>query len=138
MPEASAVLQRTLLAVVLIVIATPALAVKPVLPPPPEQQQETQQQEPAVPVPTGKPKCIQQKDTFTEAKTFVIELSNACEQRMRCTVHAYVVNSRGPTKGFATLTLAPASKGAAAHRSYVMKLKESYGSAEVSRSCKVL
>lgn len=101
----------------------------------PPQQQQTQQ---PAPTPPEQPKCISQKDDFKPDKTFVVELTNSCERRMRCTIRAYVVNSCGPTKGQATLTLARASKGAAARKAFVMKLKEAYGSADVSRRCKEL
>ena len=53
-------------------------------------------------------------------------------------MRAYIVNSAGPTKGKATLTLEPASKGADARKVYVIKLKESYGQANSSQSCETL
>jgi hypothetical protein len=43
------------------------------------------------------PECISQNDDFTNHQTFEVTLTNGCEQRFRCTVRAYVVNSRGPT-----------------------------------------
>jgi hypothetical protein len=49
-----------------------------------------------------------------------------------------IVNSRGLEKGVRTLLLAPKAAGAAAHKTYVMRLKESYGSASLSRSCRDL
>ena len=149
--------QRTLTAVaaatLLVACCAGAWALKPVLPPgvpqgsPPPQMQgttpqfmpdgQTQAAQPA-PLPPEKPVCIAETTTFTAKKTFVVALTNSCEQRMRCTVNAYVVNSRGPASGRATLTLAPGSKGAASRKAYVMKLKENYGSANVSRSCRMV
>jgi hypothetical protein len=83
--------------------------------PPNGAQQDGQQQ-------TDEPACIVHTEDFTPSKTFVIELTNTCEQRIRCTLHAYIVNASGPTKGEATLTLEPASKGANAHKVYTVKL----------------
>ena len=59
-----------------------------------------------------------------------------CEQRMQCKISAYVVGAHGPSQGSATLTLAPKSKGAAAQQSYVMKIKDRFGTGTVSRECK--
>ena len=97
----------------------------------PEMTQKT-------PVPQKPPNCIADKLGFKPDKTYVVELANLCELRMRCKINAYVVTSRGPMTGRKTLTLAPTSKGAAAHKVYVMKLKEAGGTADVSRQCKVL
>lgn len=80
--------------------------------------------------------CIADKSGF-KGKAYVVELANLCELHVRCKINAYVVTSRGPTRGRKTLTLAPASKGAAAHKVYVMKLTEAGGTADVSRQCKV-
>jgi len=82
--------------------------------------------------------CIVHNEDFTASKTFVIELTNTCEQRIRCTLHAYVVNAMGPTKGEATLTLEPVSKGTEARKLYILKLKENYGEANTSQSCEML
>jgi hypothetical protein len=81
--------------------------------------------------------CVADKSGFKD-KTYVVELANLCERRMRCQINAYVVTSRGPIKGRKTLTLAPVSKGAAARKVYVMKLTEAGGTADVSRHCKEL
>jgi hypothetical protein len=99
--------------------------------PPNDAQQDGQQ-------PTNERTCIVHNEDFTASKTFVIELTNTCEQRIRCTLHAYIVNASGPTKGEATLTLEPASKGADARKVYTVKLKESYGEANTSQSCETL
>lgn len=80
--------------------------------------------------------CIADKSGF-KGKAYVVELANLCELHVRCKINAYVVTSRGPTRGRKTLTLAPASKGAAAHKVYIMKLTEAGGTADVSRQCKV-
>lgn len=68
--------------------------------------------------------------------TFHIMLKNGCERRLRCTIRAYHVDSSGPHTGNATLTLAPKSKGAAANKSYVMKVNDMGGTANISHACK--
>jgi hypothetical protein len=86
-----------------------------------------------------KRECIDDRSGFRskgKANAFVVELTNSCEQRFRCTVNAYVVNAFGAVRGRAVLTLAPKSKGEAAHKSYAIKVKSSGGTANISRSCK--
>jgi hypothetical protein len=99
-----------------------------------EAQPKTTQKTPVAQMP---PNCIADKSGFKD-KSYVVELANLCERRVRCKINAYIVTSRGPTSGRKTLTLAPASKGAAAHKVYVMKLTEAGGTADVSRQCKML
>jgi len=65
-------------------------------------------------------------------------LTNSCEKRLKCTVHAYVVGSHGPATGKGTVILAPRSKGADARKSYVMKVKQMGGMASVSHECKAI
>jgi hypothetical protein len=72
----------------------------------------------------------------TKGATFHIMLKNTCERRLRCTVNIYHVDSRGPHKGAGTLMLAPKSKGDKANKSYVMKVGEMGGSANISHECK--
>jgi hypothetical protein len=83
-------------------------------------------------------KCVVNNSDFTPNNTFVMELTNTCEQRYRCTVRAYIVNAAGPTRDEAVLTLEPASKGAEARKVHTVKLKESYGEAHSSQSCEAL
>ena len=88
--------------------------------------------------PAEEKKCITVDTDFKEvdkAAAFVIALTNHCEKRTRCTVNAYVVNSFGPNTGRTVLTLAAKSKWTAAHKSYVMKVKQAGGMASVSHSC---
>jgi len=68
----------------------------------------------------------------------MMELTNTCEQRFRCTVRAYIINAAGPTRDEAVLTLESASSGAAARKVHIVKLKESYGEAHSSQSCEAL
>lgn len=85
--------------------------------------------------------CIADHSTFRtvgKIEAYVIELRNACEQRFRCIVDAYVVTARGPAQARVTLTLGPASKAAAARKSHVVNVRSSGGMASVSRSCKTL
>jgi hypothetical protein len=127
-------------------VATAAAANKrlPNLPPGQEPPAAVAQQEPSQletqqqAAPKKPPNCIADKAGFKPNKTFVIEISNRCELRVRCTVSAYIVTSRGPTSGRKVLTLAPVSKGAAAHKTYVIRLNEAGGMANSSHSCKVL
>jgi hypothetical protein len=96
---------------------------------PPQDQGQT---------PPEQRKCVVNNSDFTPNNTYVMELTNTCEQRFRCTVRAYIVNAAGPTRDEAVLTLEPASKGAEARRVHIVKLKESYGEAHSSQSCEAL
>ncbi len=93
---------------------------------------------PAEPAASAK-KCVTDDSGFKQrgkAATFEIALANTCAQRMRCTVTAYVTTAGGPTSGKAVLILAGKSDGAAAKKTYVMKVKSAGGMANVSRDCK--
>ena len=76
--------------------------------------------------------------TRGKAVTYVITLENKCEQRLKCIVDAYVVGAKGPASGHTTMILAPQSQGAAAKKSYAMKVKAAGGMAQLSRDCKQL
>ena len=107
-------------------------------PPAVEPQPPAEQPKAADAQPAEEKKCISVDTEFKrdgKEASFVIALTNNCERRTRCTVNAYVVNSFGPNTGRAVLTLAEKSKGAAAHKSYVMKVKQAGGMASVSHSC---
>jgi hypothetical protein len=69
--------------------------------------------------------------------SYVITLENKCEKRLKCEVFAYVVGAKGPSAGHAVLRLGAKSSGAAAKKSYAMKVKAAGGTANVSRDCKV-
>jgi hypothetical protein len=101
-------------------------------------QQPPQSQAPTKEQPQQPPNCVASKEQFKPNKTFVIDFVNSCERRVRCTIHAYVVTSRGPKRGHKTLTLGPKSKGKAAHKSYVMRIGEAGGEANTSHKCRVL
>ncbi len=96
--------------------------------------------EPPAPTQTadGKPCVSDDAGFFTQDGTpvFKVKLMNACEARLRCTVSVYIVNSQGPQQGKETLTLAPKSNGAAAEQTYVMKVAQAGGMANVSRQCR--
>ncbi len=82
--------------------------------------------------------CVVHNSDFTPNATYVIELTNTCEQRYRCTVRAYITNAAGPTRDEVVMTLEPASAGAGSRKVHIIKLKESYGEAQASQSCEAL
>ncbi len=125
-----------LIAGLALALSATAVTAEEAMPPgqqPPADQRETKAE------PAAEPKRCVTQDTgfFEEGKqpVFRIVLTNTCEFRLRCTVNAYVVGSQGPKQGNATLTLAPASKGAAAKQTYTMTLKQSGGMANTSHRC---
>ena len=63
-----------------------------------------------------------------------IELTNSCEQRMKCRVFAYITSAKGAAQGRGTIVLAPKSRGAAAKNSYAMKARCG-GSSQSAREC---
>ena len=89
---------------------------------------------------TSQSQCIADSGGFKMSDgsaVYTIELANKCEQRLRCRVYAYITSSKGPVQGHATIVLAPKSGGAAAKKSYVMKVKMMGGMAQSSRECRV-
>jgi hypothetical protein len=72
------------------------------------------------------------------AVTYLIGLTNTCDKRIRCVIDAYVVGAKGPSSGHAVMTLGAKSSGAAATKTYTMKVKAFGGTAQVSRDCKAL
>ena len=88
---------------------------------------------------TVQAKCIDENDHYKRSgkqPLFVIELANLCEQRMKCRVFAYVTSAKGAAQGRGTLVLAPKSQGAAAKKSYTMKVKMIGGSSQSTRECR--
>ena len=86
-----------------------------------------------------KPKCVTSNTAWKEkgkATIFEVELQNTCDVRLKCTVDPFVTGSRGQVQGHGTLVLAPAPKGQTTRNAYVMKVKSSGGTANVSHSCK--
>ena len=101
---------------------------------------QTGQTPPATPDTSATPpaECIAENDTYImrgKTPTFVIELENKCEQRMKCRVFAYVTSAKGAAQGQGTLRLAPKSHGAAAKKSYTMRVKMMGGSSQSTREC---
>jgi hypothetical protein len=89
---------------------------------------------------TSQLNCIDQKSEYTkDAKGifYVQTFANKCEARLICKVFAYVLNSRGPAHGHATLVLAPKSAGEAAKKSYALKVKGVGGFGTSDRECRV-
>ena len=56
---------------------------------------------------------------------------------MKCRVYVYVISAKGPVRGHATLVLAPKSDGAAAQKTYALKVKMLGGMAQSARECRV-
>jgi hypothetical protein len=84
--------------------------------------------------------CISENDHYVRLGKgfgFRIELTNKCEQRLRCRVFAYVTSARGAVQGRGTIVLAPQSKGAAATSDFTMKAKMNGGSSQSDRECRV-
>jgi hypothetical protein len=65
-----------------------------------------------------------------------VEMTNKCEQRLKCQIFAYAVASKGPSQGRATLVLASKSRGAPT-QIYDFKIKGTGGLITVSRECRV-
>ncbi len=89
---------------------------------------------------TSQLNCVDQKSEYTkEGKGifYVQTFANKCEARLTCKVFAYVLNSRGPSHGHATLVLAPKSAGAAATNRYALKVKGVGGFGTSDRECRV-
>lgn len=85
--------------------------------------------------------CLQQTgDYVTRGKTvvYVIGITNTCAKRLRCEIFANISGARGAALGHTVMTLGPAGSGAAAKRTYTMRVKSAGGIAQVSRDCKVL
>jgi len=84
--------------------------------------------------------CIAEKENYNrEGKriTYRIELTNKCEERLRCRVYVYVVGAMGPAQGHATMILEGKSRGAAATKVYDLKVKLAGGLGQVARACRV-
>ncbi len=91
--------------------------------------------------PPEKPKCVASNTEFKEkgkTATFEVELENSCDERLKCTIDAFVTGARGQAQGHGTLILAAAPKGQTTRKAFVMKVKSASGTANVSHSCKSL
>jgi hypothetical protein len=90
---------------------------------------------------TAQSQCIADSGGFKQSEegaAYTIELANKCEQRLQCRVYVYVISAKGPAHGHATLVLAPKSRGAAAKKTYALKVKMLGGMAQSTRECRVL
>src|SRR6185503_16377452 len=66
-----------------------------------DQTPPSDQQAPAE-KPAEKPKCVTSNTAWKEkgkSMLFEIELQNTCDQRLKCTVDAFVIGSRGQAQG---------------------------------------
>jgi hypothetical protein len=70
--------------------------------------------------------------------TYVIGITNTCDKRLKCTIDANVTGAKGSSFGHTTIILGASSSGAAAKKTYAMKVKSAGGTAQVSRDCKTL
>ena len=84
--------------------------------------------------------CIDESSDYTtrgKSLFSVMKLTNKCEARMKCAVFVYKINARGPSQGHGTLILGPKSDGAAATKSYALKVKGAGGFSTSTRECRV-
>ena len=89
---------------------------------------------------TAQAACISETgdyETHGAAVTFVIGLENKCDQPLKCKIYANVSSPKGNSLGQATLVLGARSSGAAAKKTYAMRVKAAGGIAQVSRECGV-
>jgi len=70
--------------------------------------------------------------------TYVIGITNSCDKRLKCTIDANVTGAKGSSLGHTVMILGASSSGAAAKKTYAMKVKSAGGTAQVSRDCKTL
>lgn len=85
--------------------------------------------------------CVHEDSDFHmhgKSPAFVIALTNKCEKRLRCKVNVNVTNAFGSAQGHATLLLAPHAAGAAATKTYSLKVKAMGGMAQSSRQCEAM
>jgi hypothetical protein len=95
----------------------------------------------AEPGTTAQGACITENDGYEmrgKQSTFVITLENKCEQRLKCEIFASISSARGAAKGHTTMVLGPKSSGAAAKKSYPIKVKMIGGMSQSDRACKVI
>lgn len=89
---------------------------------------------------TGQTKCISEDDHYVRLGKgfgFRIELTNKCEQRIRCKVFVYITSAKGAAQGRGTIVLAEKSRGPAATGTFTMKAKMNGGSSQSTRECRV-
>jgi hypothetical protein len=118
-------------------VTPPALPQNP-LPGTPSPAPAPQTAAPAVPADLQG--CLQETgDYVARGRTvfYVIAITNSCAAKLRCEIFANVTGVRGTSLGHTVMILGPAG-GAAAKKSYDMRVKAAGGIAQVSRECKVL
>ena len=109
--------------------------------PPPGTPPDAQANPTAAPAAPDVQSCLQESGDYVthgRAIAYVIGLSNTCGKRIKCTIDAYVVGAKGPASGHTIMILGAQASGAAAAKTYAMKVKASGGTAQVSRDCKFL
>jgi hypothetical protein len=149
-------LQRAALALVLFVGFAIAAAAEEAAPPSGTQQQPAQPlpanalpgsvkpADPAQnPVPdpgtNGQAACIEETGDYVihgKIVSFVIGLANKCDKRLRCQVFANVTGAKGSSIGHGLIILGAKSSGAAARKTWAMRVKMASGTAQVSRECR--
>jgi hypothetical protein len=85
--------------------------------------------------------CIDEQTKYTGSGKHLfyrIELTNKCEQRLKCAIFAYLVSGKGPSRGHTTLILAPKSQGSAATKVFEVKIKSMGGLGTVTRECRAI
>jgi hypothetical protein len=95
----------------------------------------------AEPGTTAQGACISENDGYEmrgNSPTFVITLENKCEQRLKCEIFASISSARGSAKGHTTMVLGAKSSGAAAKKSYAIKVKMIGGMSQSDRACKAI
>jgi hypothetical protein len=89
---------------------------------------------------TAQINCVDEKGETTGSYRHYlrrVELTNKCEQRLKCDVYAAAFGAQGLQKGRTTMVLEPKSKGAAATKTYQFRIKEAGGMLSSSRHCRV-
>ena len=90
---------------------------------------------------TAQGSCIEENDGYEmrdKQPTFVISLENKCEQKLSCKLYATISSAKGSANGHTTMVLGPKSSGAAAKKSYAIKVKMIGGMSQSSRECKAI
>ncbi len=88
---------------------------------------------------TAQLNCVEENGKHLRAGNHLIyrtEMSNKCEQRIKCRVFVAAYTSKGPSLGHATLVLAPKSRGAPP-QIFDFKVKGAGGMTSTSRECAV-
>ena len=90
---------------------------------------------------TSQRNCIDQSSSYDQSgkrSFYVMKFENKCEARLRCAIFAYTINAKGAAQGRTTLVLGSKSDGAAATKSYALKVKGIGGFATSARECRVI